>query len=92
MSDKLANIYGKAIKKNLSNVIKYRVSRDGELDHEANFYVLRKTDMPSILFENLFFDNPLDADKLISESYKQRYCKVIADATVTALRYLEKQK
>ena len=50
---------------------------DGDSDYEANFYVLRRTDMPSILIENLFFDNLEDAKKLMCEDYKVKYVECL---------------
>ena len=40
---------------------------DGDADKEEDFYVLRKTDCPALLVENLFFDNREEAEFLISE-------------------------
>ena len=43
---------------------KYRLDySDGDVDKEANFYVLRKTKMPAVLLEMWFFDNYNDAVK-----------------------------
>lgn len=38
---------------------------DGDLDKEANFWIIRRTKMPAILIEHLFFDNLQDAKLLI---------------------------
>lgn len=48
---------------------------------EENFYVLRKTDCPAILVENLFFDNLAEAQYLISAAGQQ----AIADMIVMAI-------
>ena len=39
-----------------------------EHDNEANFYILRKTNMPAILVEHLFFDNYDDAMLLMDDN------------------------
>jgi N-acetylmuramoyl-L-alanine amidase len=46
---------------------------DKDMDYEANFYVLKNTIMPSVLIENLFFDNYEDACMLMSEKYLTKY-------------------
>jgi N-acetylmuramoyl-L-alanine amidase len=61
---------------------------DGDHDYEANFYVLRETDMPSVLFENLFFDNYEDAMLLIDINYITRYAKLQAKWIIWCLNYL----
>jgi N-acetylmuramoyl-L-alanine amidase len=40
----------------------------GDHDNEANFYILRKTNVPAILIEHLFFDNFDDATLLMDDS------------------------
>lgn len=52
--------------------------KDGDKDYEARFYVLVNTDMPAILLENLFFDNLLDANLLMLESYRRSYVELQA--------------
>ena len=37
-------------------------------DNEANFFILRKTNMPAILIEHLFFDNFEDASLLMDDN------------------------
>ena len=59
---------------------------DGDHDYEANFYVLSNTVMPAVLMENLFFDHPQDANALISQNYKERYCKLQAEWIIWALK------
>lgn len=40
----------------------------GDHDNEANFFILRKTNVPAILIEHLFFDNFDDATLLMDDS------------------------
>ena len=42
---------------------------DGDVDKEENFYVLRKTTMPAVLVEGLFFDNRENAELLIDDNF-----------------------
>jgi len=59
---------------------------DGDKDKEANFYVLKNTNMPAILTENFFFDNPQDAKIMMSAEGVDK----IAQAHVNAIVKLEK--
>ncbi len=70
------------------NEIQYRIGKavPGEVDKEANFYVLKWTDMPAVLFENLFFTNLQDAQLL----YSARYQEISANAAVEAVQDFEK--
>lgn len=59
----LRNFYPKG------NQVTMRTTASGsEHDNEANFYILRKTNMPAILIEHLFFDNYDDALLLMDEN------------------------
>lgn len=40
---------------------------DGDPDKEGHLYILRKTDCPAVLTENLFMDNKEDVELLLSE-------------------------
>ena len=55
---------------------------DGDYDKEADFYVLRKTDCPALLVENLFFDNREEAEYLISELGQKEIARCLFDAIV----------
>lgn len=57
------------------NKIKFRTQdyRDNDPDYEARFWELVQTNMPAVLFENLFFDNRQDAEILMDEGYRDRY-------------------
>lgn len=41
---------------------------DGDRDHEANFYVIKNTNCPSVLTENFFQDNKKDVQYLESDT------------------------
>lgn len=55
---------------------------DGDADKEADFYVLRKTDCPAVLLENLFFDNRQEADFLLSSAGQKAIAKWIFDTII----------
>jgi N-acetylmuramoyl-L-alanine amidase len=67
-SDRWATVYMNHARRILGKSILYRGDMsDGDIDYEENFYVVKNTIMPSILFEHLFFDNPEDV-KLLMKS------------------------
>ena len=50
---------------------------DGDVDQEANFWVLSKTVMPSILSENFFMTNSDNCHRyLLSEDGRDRIAKI----------------
>ena len=53
-----------------------RDTRDGDDDKEANFWVLRKVVMPSILSENFFMTNREESRLLLSEEGRDRIAKI----------------
>ncbi|MCK4500603.1 N-acetylmuramoyl-L-alanine amidase [Candidatus Babeliales bacterium] len=79
-SDKIANIlYKKAEEAKL----KLRKDLwDGDPDKEAGFYVLKNTNCPAVLVENLFMTNKKNNEFLRSEDGKKVLAKVIVDTIV----------
>jgi N-acetylmuramoyl-L-alanine amidase len=61
--------------------------RDGDSDHEANFAVLRKTLMPSLLIESDFFDNPEGAKLLNDNNFQNDMATIIKDSILWAVNY-----
>ena len=53
-----------------------RDTTDGDADKEANFWVLRKVVMPSILSENFFMTNREESRLLLSEEGRDRIAKI----------------
>lgn len=53
---------------------------DGDKDKEANFYVLSKTKMPSLLGENGFFDKIEDVETIMSEEGISKLAKAYVKA------------
>jgi len=83
-----------------SNTINYRsiihdeiISQLGFYDRgkkEANFAVLRETNMPAILLENLFIDNKEDANWLKSDENLKRLAIATAEGIAKALKLKKK--
>ena len=44
--------------------------KDGDMDWEENFYILKKTKCPAVLTENFFYDNIDDVQYILSEEGK----------------------
>jgi N-acetylmuramoyl-L-alanine amidase len=78
-SDTVAEIILKAYKKKFPKWKMRMDHSDGDGDKEANFYVLRKTDCPAVLVENLFFDNRKEAEFLISVEGQQQIAEALMD-------------
>lgn len=50
------------------------------LHKEANFYILRKSDCPALLVENLFFDNRQEAEFLLSDDGQNQIAECLLGA------------
>jgi N-acetylmuramoyl-L-alanine amidase len=79
-SDRLANVFCDFYMTMLP-AFKLRADySDADADKEADFYVLRKTDCPAVLVENLFFDNRKEAEFLLSESGQEAIAECLFQA------------
>ena len=58
---------------------------DGDPDQEAAFYLLRHTNCPAVLTENLFMDNPADCAFLLSEEGQQSLVDLHVDGIIAYL-------
>lgn len=83
-SDKIADIFCETYQKHFPSFPFRSDKADGDADKEADFYVLRKTDCPAILVENLFFDNQKEAEYLLSEDGQREIAKCITEAIQAA--------
>lgn len=87
-SDKVAEVFCDTYKRWFPQFKFRKDLSDGDHDREADFYVLRKTDCPALLVENLFFDNLKEAEFLMSSTGQ----KSIADCIVQAILTCESTK
>jgi N-acetylmuramoyl-L-alanine amidase len=80
LSDQYATIIGEEFKADpvLVDSFAFRTdyASDGDLDKEADFYVLRKTVAPAVLVEHGFFDNLEDATLLINTDIINRFANM----------------
>ena len=60
-------------------------SPDGDPDQEAAFYLLRHTNCPAVLTENLFMDNHEDCDFLLSKEGQQSLVDLHIDGIISYL-------
>jgi N-acetylmuramoyl-L-alanine amidase len=84
-SDKVANIFAEVYQKHFPKYPFRADKSDGDADREADFLVLRKTDCPALLVENLFFDNQKEAEYLLSKEGQ----KAIAECILEAIKTVE---
>lgn len=84
-SDDIAEIFAEQVEKEFPNRTMRWDLTDGDKDKEANFYVLKNTNMPAILTENFFFDNEEDALLMNSPEGVER----IAKAHFEAIKQIE---
>ena len=90
-SDSIAEDFYQRYKENFienqTRRIKGRTDRtDGDHDKEANFYVLKYTKMPAVLFENLFFDTLSEAKLITNKEYMNEYTDIVIDNILWAMR------
>ena len=70
-SDRIAECFYEAAKKNFPGKRIRTDYSDNDPDWEENFYILRKTLCPAVLTENFFMDNHSDLEYLQSRAGKQ---------------------
>lgn len=70
-ADKLATCLYEGAKHCLPGMKMRKDMADGDPDKESQFYILRHTNCPAVLTENLFQDNREDVEFLLSEEGKR---------------------
>ena len=80
LSDQYATMIGEEFKADpvLVDSFKFRTdyASDGDLDKEADFYVLKKAIAPAVLVEHGFFDNVEDAALLLNNDIINRFANM----------------
>lgn len=89
-ADQLAESIVRAWKAAISNVPVRKDLADGDSDKEANFYVLRKTDMPAVLVELAFISNPQEERLLAGMEFQDTAAGAIA-AAVKSYFHMEEE-
>lgn len=81
LADQIATIWHEEVKKGVlgstfRDKVLHRVDMsDGDIDWEADFYVLKATAMPAVLVENLFFTNREDAKCFLMKITESFSCR-----------------
>ena len=83
-SDVFATLLFNKLKSEMGNETKWRTDNtsDGDPDKEAHFYVLRKTNMPAVLTENGFMTNKSEAEKMMTDEWRNKIAQAHFDAIV----------
>ena len=86
MADYYATVIFTALKTAFPDLKMRSDLSDGDVDKEADFYILKHTRCPAVLCENLFMDNFADCRLLMQEDFRQK----LADAYVEAMIKINK--
>lgn len=81
-SDKVAEKFAEGFIKYLPDHKPRLDKRDGDMDKEAKFYVLTKTNGPAILIECGFMDNEADYKKLWDSSFRDKIIDLIVETVL----------
>ena len=84
-ADALATALYNAAKAHLPGMRLRTDYTDGDPDQESAFYLLRHTDCPAVLTENLFMDNHADCDFLLSKEGQQSLVDLHIDGIISYL-------
>jgi N-acetylmuramoyl-L-alanine amidase len=84
-SDKIAQVFCDTYQQSFPNMKFRKDTIDGDEDKESNFYVLYYTNCPALLVENLFMDNRLEAEFLLSEHGQEQ----IAECLLQSIKKVE---
>lgn len=82
-SDKIAEIVMKQFAIDFPELKARPDKSDGDLDKEANFYVIKHTNCPSILIEWCFQDNKEDVKILLDENYNNKLIESLLNSINT---------
>ena len=78
-SDRIAECFYEAAKKNFPDRRIRTDYSDNDPDWEENFYILRHTHCPAVLIENFFMDNKQDLAYLLSQEGRREIIETIID-------------
>lgn len=84
-SDIFASIWIDELQAQFGNTVLWRKdSSDGDKDKEANFYVLKQTNMPAVLGELGFHTNQEQAKRMLTDEWKN---KIVASLVATIQKW-----
>ena len=91
-SDKLAEYLYKRAEKNFPNRKIRTDCTDGDLDKEADFYIIKKSKCPAVLTENFFYDNKEDLKYMTSDLGHFEVVRTHIYGIIDYSEYLKKKK
>ena len=91
-ADDLADTYYLNYRKEFGQMFPFRKDySDGDVDKEANFYILKYTNCPALLIEHLFFDNEEDVKFLLRDIIIDCFAEAQAQTVISYLSLQLKQ-
>ena len=87
-SDKLAEFLYDEAEKNFSGLKIRKDASDGDRDWESNFTVIYKSNCPSVLTENFFYDNVEDVKYILSDEGRKAVIKTHVDGIINYIKSL----
>ena len=64
---------------------KIDTSNTRQIKSNSDFYMLKKTEVPTIIVECGFLSNPGEAEKLVTDEYQEEMARAICDGVITWL-------
>lgn len=86
-SDQIATVLFEKAQREFPHHKMRKDTSDGDVDKEANFWVLRKTIMSAILSENFFMTNYDESQLLLSDEGRDRIAKIHFEMIVDVDKY-----
>ncbi len=66
--------------------IRKQDSGDGDPDFESNFYVLKNTSMPAVLFEQGFYSNEKECKKMMNQNTQYLFAKTLLRTIIEVIK------
>jgi len=85
-SDKIASIFYNRFQDKFMDRKFRKDTKDGDVDKEANFYIIKKTVCPAILLENFFHTNEYECKEILMSDEGQ---EKIVDAIIECIIFIE---
>lgn len=86
-SDKFASMFAAQFLLKFPEMTFRKDTRDGDVDKEANFYIIKNTTCPAVLLENFFHTNEKECKEILMSEEGQNK---IVDAIVQGIIYIER--
>ena len=57
-------------------------TKDGDVDKEANFYIIKYTNCPAVLLESMFHTNEKECKMLMDPEVRQKIAQVVINTAI----------